>query len=407
MAIVLAILFAASVFARPARTAAIPGMIAGVSVSCCTGSGTTYTIQWMNGVAFPSSTTLVEWGYYLECGDWDVTSNSSAFWHHPTPQECSTSSHYGTVIVYAWDILTHAGESCSIYGGSDAPSITSSSCATYVSADPPSPSEETIVYNNNACAGIFPPASCSMYAIFSTTVGTQCGPSGSPPLITCWGLPVFVQTTPVPQTSSVTGEAYDSTYISSASWNWAAEQMGFNLNAVNGGYFSAAIPNTLLNGPFTVALNGSPTPFSTAVSGSNTLLTLTNPLTASSSSTLTVTGGSSSVGTTAPPYQTTQTMTANGKPTTTTIGSNQAVQTSFTNNSPTPVTAVVYAVVHNSDGQTVSYSTATLTNVPSGGSATATNVLAGLPSGTYSVTIFATSASGTAISGTSTITVTK
>jgi hypothetical protein len=99
-------------------------------------------------------------------------------------------------------------------------------------------------------------------------------------------------------------------------------------------------------------------------------------------------------------------MTANGAPTQTTIGSNRAVQTSFTNNSNAPLTAVVYAVVHNSAGQTIAYSTATLTNVPSGGSATAYDVLFGLPPGTYSVTIFATSTGGTAISGTSTVTVT-
>ena len=52
-------------------------------------------------------------------------------------------------------------------------------------------------------------------------------------------------------------------------------------------------------------------------------------------------------------------MTATGTPTTTTIGANKAVQTTFTNNSNAPVTAIVYAVVHNSAGQTVAYSTAT------------------------------------------------
>jgi hypothetical protein len=103
---------------------------------------------------------------------------------------------------------------------------------------------------------------------------------------------------------------------------------------------------------------------------------------------------------------TTTCMTANGAPSQTTIGSNKAVQSSFTNNSNAPLTAIVYAVVHNSAGQTVAYSTATLTNVPSGGSATAYDVLFGLAPGTYSVTIFATSTSGTAISGTSTVTVT-
>jgi hypothetical protein len=61
--------------------------------------------------------------------------------------------------------------------------------------------------------------------------------------------------------------------------------------------------------------------------------------------------------------------------------------------------------VHNSAGQTVYYTTATIT-VAAGGSATAYDVIAGLPSGTYSVTIFAVSTSGTAISTSSTVTVT-
>jgi len=104
--------------------------------------------------------------------------------------------------------------------------------------------------------------------------------------------------------------------------------------------------------------------------------------------------------------QTTGCLVATGSPSETTIGPNKAVQTSFTNNSNAPVTAIIYAVVHNAAGQTVAYSTATLTNVPAGQSATAYDILFGLAPGSYSVTIFATSTSGTAISTTSTVTVT-
>jgi len=89
----------------------------------------------------------------------------------------------------------------------------------------------------------------------------------------------------------------------------------------------------------------------------------------------------------------------------TTQGAYQGISSTFTNNSNAPVTAFVYAVVHNALGQTVDISTATIT-APAGGSASAFNVLFGLPSGTYSVTIFVTSSSGTAISGTSTVSVT-
>jgi len=102
---------------------------------------------------------------------------------------------------------------------------------------------------------------------------------------------------------------------------------------------------------------------------------------------------------------TTTCLVANGSPAITTIGANKAVETSFTNNSNAPVTAIVYAVVHNALGQTVSYSTATIT-ANAGASASGYDVLFGLAPGTYSVTIFATSTSGTAISTSSTVSVT-
>ena len=86
-------------------------------------------------------------------------------------------------------------------------------------------------------------------------------------------------------------------------------------------------------------------------------------------------------------------------------GPYQGITSTFTNNSNAPVTAFVYAVVHNALGQTVDISTATIT-APAGGSATAFNVLFGLPSGTYSVSLFVTSSSGTAISTSSTVSVT-
>jgi hypothetical protein len=98
-------------------------------------------------------------------------------------------------------------------------------------------------------------------------------------------------------------------------------------------------------------------------------------------------------------------LAASGSPTQTQIGSNKAVQTVFTNNSNAPQTAIVFAVVHNALGQTVLYTTATL-SLASGASGTAYDVLFGLAPGTYSVSIFASSTSGTAISATSTVSVT-
>ena len=56
---------------------------------------------------------------------------------------------------------------------------------------------------------------------------------------------------------------------------------------------------------------------------------------------------------------TTSCMTVSGTPATTTQGAYTGISSSFTNNSNAPVTAFVYAVVHNALGQTVDISTAT------------------------------------------------
>ena len=98
-------------------------------------------------------------------------------------------------------------------------------------------------------------------------------------------------------------------------------------------------------------------------------------------------------------------VSATGSPTQSTQGVYNGVTTTFTNHSNAPITGFVYAVVHNALGQTVDISTATI-SAPAGGSVTAFNALFGLPPGTYSVTIFVTSSSGTAISTTSTASVT-
>jgi len=98
-------------------------------------------------------------------------------------------------------------------------------------------------------------------------------------------------------------------------------------------------------------------------------------------------------------------LTVSGTPAKSTQGTYTGITSTFTNNSDAPVTAFVYAVVHNALGQTVDISTATVT-ASAGGSATAFNALFGLPPGTYSVTIFVTSSAGTAISATSTVSVT-
>jgi hypothetical protein len=99
-------------------------------------------------------------------------------------------------------------------------------------------------------------------------------------------------------------------------------------------------------------------------------------------------------------------MVLSGTPTLGKSGSNTIISTSFTNNSNAPQTAYIYAVVHNALGQTVLYATSTLNGVAPGASQTGQLVLFGLPSGTYTATIFVVSTSGTALSTSATVSVT-
>jgi len=161
-------------------------------------------------------------------------------------------------------------------------------------------------------------------------------------------------------------------------------------NSVGAGSATFNVPTSAATGPTTVQLvvttqgtNGAPV--GTAV--------LDTPLS------LTV-GSVSSTS-----CNTTSCMAATGTPTQSTQGAYNGVSSTFTNNSNAPVTGFVYAVVHNALGQTVDISTATV-SAPAGGSVSAFNALFGLPPGTYSVTIFVTSSAGTAISSTSTVSVT-
>jgi len=94
-----------------------------------------------------------------------------------------------------------------------------------------------------------------------------------------------------------------------------------------------------------------------------------------------------------------------GTPSKTTIGSFTGISVGYTNAATGGVSGIVYAVVHNAAGQTVYYTTATI-NPAAGGTANAFLVLAGLPAGTYSVSIFVTDTTGVAISTTTSTSVT-
>lgn len=90
------------------------------------------------------------------------------------------------------------------------------------------------------------------------------------------------------------------------------------------------------------------------------------------------------------------------RPTVSVLGISPAAATTFTNHLDVSVLGIVIMVIHNSAGQTVYYSTATL-NITRGFSGTAYTVEAGLPPGIYNATIFAFSTSGVAISSSTTI----
>jgi len=98
-------------------------------------------------------------------------------------------------------------------------------------------------------------------------------------------------------------------------------------------------------------------------------------------------------------------MSITGTPAVSKSGGNTVINAAYTNNSNAPQTAYIYGVVHNALGQTVYYTTASV-NPAAGATQTGQLVLFGLPSGTYSVSIFVVSPSGTALSTTSTVSVT-
>lgn len=76
----------------------------------------------------------------------------------------------------------------------------------------------------------------------------------------------------------------------------------------------------------------------------------------------------------------------------------------YKNNLNTTLEGVVYAVAHNSVGQSLAYVTTTL-NMTAGQIGTAYLVVhAGVPRGTYVISVFATSFSGVAISNSTWVT---
>jgi hypothetical protein len=90
-----------------------------------------------------------------------------------------------------------------------------------------------------------------------------------------------------------------------------------------------------------------------------------------------------------------------GPPVYAALGPYQSVEISYVNSIDAAMIGIVFMVVHNYLGQTVGISTATLT-LAAGANGTAFPIAFGLAPGQYSATLFATSASGVAISETAT-----
>jgi len=93
-----------------------------------------------------------------------------------------------------------------------------------------------------------------------------------------------------------------------------------------------------------------------------------------------------------------------GQPAVKTLNGNPTAEANYQNNLNETTLGIVFLVAYNSLHQTV-YFTAGTTNVAAGANSTAFLPIFGLQSGTYSVTIFSSLPSGTAISLPTTITV--
>jgi len=80
-----------------------------------------------------------------------------------------------------------------------------------------------------------------------------------------------------------------------------------------------------------------------------------------------------------------------------TLGTYNAVCVSVMNTQSAAITGVVFAVVHNAQGQTVQVATSTVSSLAAGSSTTAYVVLS-VPAGTYTVNVFVWSSTGASIS---------
>ena len=87
------------------------------------------------------------------------------------------------------------------------------------------------------------------------------------------------------------------------------------------------------------------------------------------------------------------------------VQSGTSLSVVYKNTTAGPLSAIIVADIRNSIGQTIKTTTATLTNIPAGGTSGASLSLAGPPPGTYTVLFFAVTPSGIVLSATTQVSV--
>jgi hypothetical protein len=187
------------------------------------------------------------------------------------------------------------------------------------------------------------------------------------------------------------GETYDIVFnyaLSSSGSTFTGTIVGaFSTNALGSASSSFTVPAGTATGTYTIQLKD--------VDGDQTFGVLAIP------PALTV-GGSGGGNLNC---QDTTCMALGGTPTITTLNGQKTIVATYSNTSNSTQTAIVYAVIHNANGQTVAYSTATITPAAKS-TQQAFLVLFGLAPGTYSVSLFVTTTGGVAVSTSSTVSVT-
>jgi hypothetical protein len=280
--------------------------ILSLNAKCCDGFGTDYTATLLQD-------TTIDWSYIwassLECGTFNVISHNPphAFWSHPTPDQCTTDTHSGTVTLSAYHLSRVPNSHGNYYGhghynvdiyrctdsaGSPSNVVPGDSCTFERMLDyQPTVSEflgqnltsylehppKLIITNGNqpSSAGQLSPSSpastsstvygmVSMWFPFSASIPQETGT-------------VEWQTDQQFAISPITGESYPTTSVTGFSFNATTHSMLFNITGTSSkqGFINILVPGQLLTGPFNATYDGNPIPITTAAQGNDTIIQTT------------------------------------------------------------------------------------------------------------------------------------